>query len=261
MRIALGLEYDGRGFCGWQSQSNGCGVQDALERGLGQVGGSPIRAVSAGRTDSGVHAAVQVVHFDASAERPLSAWVRGTNAATPAALSVLWAQPVADDFHARYSAIARTYTYVLLNRPVRAALDYGRVGWFHRPLDVDLMRGAAQCLIGTHDFSAFRAAECAAKTPVRRVDRITIERRCDLILFRFSANAFLQHMVRNLVGSLVYVGKGKHPPRWIEEVLASRDRARCAPTFPPDGLYLTSVEYDKAWNLPCTDRTLTFFDS
>lgn len=259
MRIALGLEYDGRGFCGWQSQRNGCGVQDALEHGLAQVAGAPIRATSAGRTDSGVHAAVQVVHFDATAERPLSAWVRGTNAVTPTSLSVLWAQVVADGFHARYSAIARTYTYVLLNRPARAALDQGRVGWFHRPLDVDGMRAAAQLLIGTHDFSAFRAAECAAKTPVRRLERITIERRGDLVVFRFHANAFLQHMVRNLVGSLVYVGKGKHPPQWIAEVLASRDRSRCAPTFAPEGLYLTAVEYDKAWNLPCTDRTPTFF--
>lgn len=261
MRIALGLEYDGRGFCGWQSQSSGCGVQDALEQGLAQVAGAPIRAVSAGRTDSGVHATAQVVHFDAPAERPQNAWVRGTNAATPAALSVLWAQQVAERFHARYAAVARTYTYMLINRAVRPALDHGRVGWFHRPLDVDAMRAAARFLIGTHDFSAFRAAECAAKTPVRRLDRITIERRGELICLQFSANAFLQHMVRNLVGSLVYVGKGKYDPQWIAAVLASRDRARCAPTFPADGLYLTAVAYDSAWNLPSTDRLPTFFES
>ena len=261
MRIALGLEYDGRGFCGWQSQRSRCGVQDALEQGLEQVAGSTIRTVSAGRTDSGVHAVAQVVHFDTAVDRPMSAWVRGTNAATPTGLSVLWAQHVPDAFHARYSAAARTYTYLLLNRPVRAALDYGRVGWFHRPLDVDVMRDAARSLIGTHDFSAFRSAECAAKTPVRRLDEIAIERRGDLIVLRFRANAFLQHMVRNLVGSLVYVGKGKYPPQWIAAVLGSRDRAQCAPTFAPDGLYLSAIEYDRVWNLPATDRTPTLFST
>ena len=259
MRIALGVEYDGRGFCGWQSQRSRCGVQDALEQGLARIAGSAVRAVSAGRTDSGVHAAAQVVHFDVTVERPSAAWVRGTNAATPAGLSVLWAREVPAAFHARYSATARTYTYLLLNRPMRAALDFGRVGWFHLPLDVHVMRDAAQSLIGTHDFSAFRSAECTAKTPVRRLDVINIERRGDLIVFRFRANAFLQHMVRNLVGSLVYVGKGKYPREWIADVLASRDRARCAPTFAPDGLYLTGIEYDSAWNLPATDRTLTLF--
>jgi len=261
MRIALGLEYDGRGFCGWQSQPDGCGVQDALEHGLRQVAGSPVRAVSAGRTDSGVHAAMQVVHFDPVVERPMSAWVRGTNSATPAALSVLWARQVPSEFHARYSATARAYTYLLLNRPVRAGLAHGRVGWFHRPLDVEAMRQAARLLIGTHDFSAFRAAECAAKTPVRRLDAIAIERRGDLVVFRLRANAFLQHMVRNLVGSLVYVGKGKYASQWIADVLASRDRSQCAPTFAPDGLYLTGIEYDKVWDLPPTERTLTWLES
>lgn len=260
MRIALGLEYDGRGFCGWQSQPGGCGVQDALELGLAQVAGTAIRAVSAGRTDSGVHAAAQVVHFDAAVTRPMSAWVRGTNAATPFGLSVLWAHGVPDTFHARYSATARVYTYLLLNRPVRPGLARGRVGWFHRPLDLAAMRAAAGLLIGTHDFSAFRSAECTARTPVRRLEDFAIERRGDLLVFRLRANAFLQHMVRNLVGSLVYVGKGKYPPAWIADVLASRDRSRCAPTFPPDGLYLTGVEYDSAWNLPSTERTLFVFD-
>jgi tRNA pseudouridine38-40 synthase len=216
-----------------------------------------VRTVSAGRTDSGVHAAVQVVHFDAQADRPMTAWVRGTNSSTPFALSVLWAQQVPNEFHARYSATARAYTYLLLNRPVRAGLAHGRVGWFHRPLDIETMRRAAQLLIGTHDFSAFRAAECTAKTPIRRLDAITIERHGDLIVFRFRANAFLQHMVRNLVGSLVYVGKGKYIPQWIAAVLASRDRSQCAPTFAPDGLYLTGIEYDKVWELPPTERILT----
>jgi tRNA pseudouridine38-40 synthase len=257
MRIALGLEYDGRGFCGWQSQASRCGVQDALEHALERVAGCAVRTVSAGRTDTGVHATAQVAHFDSPVERPMNAWVRGTNASLPAGVSVLWAHPVADAFHARYCATARAYTYLLLNRPVRAGLEHGRVGWFHRPLDLDAMRAASQLLTGTHDFSAFRAAECTARTPVRRLDEIAITRHGEVIVLRFKANAFLQHMVRNLVGSLVYVGKGKYPPAWVADVLASRDRGRCAPTFAPDGLYLTAIEYDKAWNLPATERDPT----
>jgi tRNA pseudouridine38-40 synthase len=256
MRIALGLEYDGRGFCGWQSQAGGCGVQDALELALGTIAEAVIRVASAGRTDSGVHASAQVAHFDTQVHRPLTAWVRGTNTALPSGLVVLWAKSVPDEFHARYCARARTYTYLLLNRPVRAGLVGGRVGWFHLPLDLAAMQAAARFVTGTHDFSAFRSAECQAKTPVRDMRAITIERHGDLLVFRFTANAFLHHMVRNLVGSLIYVGKGKYPPDWMAEVLASGNRARGAPTFAPDGLYLTGVEYDSTWQLPPTDRPL-----
>jgi tRNA pseudouridine38-40 synthase len=250
MRIALGLEYDGRGFCGWQSQATGCGVQDALERGLSQIGGHSVRVAGAGRTDSGVHAAAQVAHFDTDVVRPMNAWVRGTNTALPCGLAVLWAQPVAADFHARFSATGRAYTYLLLNRPTRAGLAAGRVGWFHRILDVERMCEAASMLVGTHDFSAFRAAECQADSPVRELRCLEIDRRGDLIVFRIAANAFLHKMVRNIVGSLVYVGKGKHPPAWIGELLAARDRTHAAPTFAPDGLYLSAVEYDSVWMLP-----------
>ncbi len=250
MRVALGLEYDGRAFCGGPSQPSGCGVQDALERALAGICGHTVRVHAAGRTDAGVHATNQVAHFDTDATRPLTAWVRGVNTDLPEGAAVLWARPVAEDFHARFSATGRAYTYVLLNRPGRPGLLHGRVGWCHRPLDLERMQEAASLLVGTYDFSAFRAAECQAGTPVRELRRIGIERQGGLIRFRLEANAFLQRMVRNIVGSLVYVGKGRYPPGWIGEVLASGDRARAAPTFAPDGLYLTAVEYDSKWGLP-----------
>lgn len=255
MRVALGVEYDGRGFCGWQSQAPGCGVQDALERGLSAVAGDAVRVVAAGRTDTGVHAVEQVVHFDTASVRPLSAWVRGTNTAVKPGLAVLWAAAVPERFHARFAATGRTYTYVVLNRAARPGLLAGRVGWYHRPLDETRMREAATLLIGTHDFSAFRAAECQADSPVRELRELTIARAGELIVFRVTANAFLHKMVRNIVGSLLYVGKGKHPPPWIGDVLAARRREQAAPTFAPDGLYLTSIEYDSAWKLPGRPRT------
>lgn len=251
MRIALGVEYDGREFCGWQSQPDACAVQDALERALSGICAHPVRIAGAGRTDSGVHASGQVAHFDTASRRPLTAWTRGANSALPRGVAVRWAQPVDDDFHARFAATGRSYTYLLLNRPARPGLDAGRVGWFHRPLDVARMREAAAALVGTHDFSAFRAAECQADSPVRELRRLDIERRGDLIVFRLAANAFLQRMVRNLVGTLIYVGKGSHSPSWVREVLECRERSAAAPTFAPDGLYLTGVEYDSRWGLPC----------
>jgi tRNA pseudouridine38-40 synthase len=250
VRIALGIEYDGRFFCGWQSQPGGCGVQDALERALAGICQHPVRIAGAGRTDSGVHASAQIAHFDTQAVRPLTAWVRGCNSALPSGLAVLWAQPVAEDFHARFSALGRTYTYLLLNRPSRPGLLAGRVGWYHRPLDVGRMRQAAAHLIGSHDFSAFRSAECQADSPVRVLRRLEIERRDALIVFRLEANAFLQRMVRNIVGSLLYVGNGRQSAAWLAELLARRDRTRAAPTFAAGGLYLSAVEYDSRWGLP-----------
>lgn len=250
MRIALGVEYDGREFCGWQSQPGACGVQDALERALSGICAHTVRIAGAGRTDSGVHATGQVAHFDTDVDRPLTAWTRGTNSALARGVAVRWAHPVSDDFHSRFSATGRAYTYLLLNRPARPGLDAGRVGWFHRPLDVDRMQDAAAALIGTHDFSAFRSAECQAESPVRALRRLDIERRGDILVFRLAANAFLQRMVRNIVGTLVYVGKGSHSPQWVREVLESRDRAIAAPTFSPDGLYLSDVQYDSRWGLP-----------
>jgi len=254
VRIALGVEYDGSRFCGWQTQPQGCSVQDALERALAEVAGEPVATVSAGRTDAGVHALAQVVHFDTGAGRPESAWVRGVNTLLPPACAVNWSRQVAEGFHARYSALARCYRYLLLNHPVRPAADQSRVGWFHAPLDLEKMQCAARLLIGEHDFSAFRSAECEARTPVRALERLDIARRRDYLTFDFRANAFLHHMVRNIVGCLVYVGKGKHPPEWLGEVLESRDRSRAAPTFEAAGLYLHRVIYDARWDLPDAPR-------
>ncbi|HEY0666300.1 MAG TPA: tRNA pseudouridine(38-40) synthase TruA [Gallionella sp.] len=250
MRIALGVEYDGRPFVGWQSQAEGHTVQDALQHALGQISGSSISVVAAGRTDTGVHAIEQVVHFDAQVERPLSAWVRGVNALLPDSVAVRWAHPVPDEFHARFSAHGRSYRYLLLNRPVRPAIQTGKVGWFHTTLDVDAMRMAAVHLIGEHDFSAFRASECQAKSPIKTLTQLDIARQGDMIVFDLSAGAFLHHMVRNIVGCLVYVGKGKYPPDWLAEVLDSRDRRLAAPTFSPDGLYLRHIKFESKWGLP-----------
>jgi tRNA pseudouridine38-40 synthase len=254
MRIALGLEYDGKPFCGWQSQPGGCGVQDALESALTQMATHPVRVHAAGRTDTGVHALIQVVHFDSQVNRPESAWVRGVNAFLPAGVRVLWAREVDDEFHARFCAERRSYQYALQVSPVAPAVLHGKVGWYHRPLALEAMQQAAQHLLGEHDFSAFRAAECQAKSPIKNLRQASISQHGALYLFEFSANAFLHHMVRNLVGSLVYVGKGEHPPEWIAELLTQKNRAFAAPTFSPDGLYLTGVHYDAKWGLPECER-------
>ncbi len=250
MRIALGLEYDGSAFCGWQTQPSRCAVQDAVDAALSDIAAHPVQSQCAGRTDAGVHALGQVVHFDTSARRPLAAWVRGANALLPESIAVQWAREVSDDFHARNRATGRTYNYLVLNRHERPGVHHARIGWHHRPLDLDLMRAAARCLIGSHDFSAFRAAECQAASPVKELRRAEIRRFGGLVVFEFAADAFLHHMVRNLVGCMVKIGEGTRSPEWLREVLESRDRARAAPTFPPAGLYLTAVEYDAAWGLP-----------
>jgi tRNA pseudouridine38-40 synthase len=225
-------------------------VQDALEPALAAIAGKPVTTTAAGRTDRGVHARLQVVHFDTEVKRPSSAWVRGVNALLPDSMAVLWSHEVAEDFHARYSALARTYRYELLNRPVRPALAARYVGWFHLPLNVDKMREAAAMLVGEHDFSAFRSSECQAKSPVRTIHAFQLSEADEKINFVVRANAFLHHMVRNIVGTLVYVGKGKHEPQWVQELLLSRDRTRAAPTFGPEGLYLEKIEYQAKWGLP-----------
>jgi tRNA pseudouridine38-40 synthase len=250
IRIALGLEYDGSRFLGWQTQPGGGAVQDALEPALAEIAGAPIATTCAGRTDRGVHARGQVVHFDTEARRPASAWVRGVNTHLQSSLAVLWAHEVGGEFHARYSARSRTYVYRLLNRAVRPALDAGYIGWFHLPLDVEAMRAAAALFVGEHDFSAFRSSECQAKSPVRTVLEIDIGKEEETITFVIRANAFLHHMVRNIVGTLVYVGKGKHPAAWVTELLLSKERSKAAPTFGPEGLYLEKVEYEAQWGLP-----------
>lgn len=254
MRIALGLEYAGDPFHGWQTQPGGGGAQDALETALGSIADARIGCVAAGRTDAGVHATAQIVHFDTAATRPLTAWVRGVNAHLPRGIAVLWAAPVTAEFHARFSATARHYTYLLVNTPVRPALLAGKVGWQHRPLDAEAMAAAAACLVGTHDFSSFRAAECQARSAVKTLTAASLSRGGDALRFDFSGNAFVQHMIRNVVGALVEIGVGKRPPQWLAELLAARDRTRGAPTFMADGLYLTGADYDARWGLPPTRR-------
>jgi tRNA pseudouridine38-40 synthase len=256
MRIALGLEYCGDSLSGWQSQPDGRTAQDALERALAAIATVPVRTVAAGRTDAGVHATMQVVHFDTSAARPDSAWVRGVNSHLPAVMAVQWAQPVAVEFHARFAATARHYTYVLVNRAVRPALLAHRAGWYHRPLDPVAMATAARALVGTHDFSAFRAAECQAPSPVRTMTMATVTKHGEYLRFDFSANGFLHHMIRNIVGALVWIGAGKRPPAWIAELLSHRDRRLAAPTFAAAGLYFTGSDYDPRWQLPPTRRPL-----
>jgi len=250
MRIALGVEYDGRPFSGWQSQAEGQTVQDTLQHALSQISAEKISVIAAGRTDTGVHALEQVVHFDTQAARPLTAWVRGVNALLPDSIAVRWAHPVPDEFHARFSAHGRSYRYLLLNRATRPAIQAGKMGWYHAPLDEDAMQVAANCLLGEHDFSSFRAAGCQAKSPVKNLQQLDISRHGEMLVFDVSANAFLHHMVRNIIGCLVYVGNGKQPPEWLAEVLASRERSFAAPTFAPDGLYLRRIQYEAKWGLP-----------
>jgi tRNA pseudouridine38-40 synthase len=255
-RYALALEYDGATFCGFQSQPTGCSVQDALERALREIADAPVRVVAAGRTDAGVHATCQIVHFDTPAERPLTAWVRGVNAHLPAAASALWCAPVTMAFHARFRASARHYSYVLLDRAQRPGLLHGRVGWHHATLDVDAMRDASRCLVGTHDFSSFRASECQAKSPVKTLAALDIARVGAFVRFDFAADAFLHHMVRNIVGALVDVGTAKRPPASMIELLEVADRTGGPPTFAADGLYFRGALYDAAFALPPTVRDL-----
>ena len=251
MKIALALEYDGSRYHGWQTQPGCLSLQVTLEEALSKIAcDKKIKVVAAGRTDAGVHALSQVVHFETSIIRPQTAWVRGVNALLPPDMSVLWACGVDNQFHARHSALERYYVYYLLNRPSRPGLNQHKVGWFHEPLNIENMQEAACHLLGEHDFSTFRTAECQAKNPIRNLSILTITRQEDLIKFEFRANGFLHHMVRNIVGSLVYVGAGRNRPNWIETLLLSRDRKLAAPTFSPHGLYLAEVKYDLCWNLP-----------
>ena len=250
MRLALGISYHGGAYQGWQSQASGQTVQDHLEHALSQLAAERIGTLCAGRTDAGVHALMQVVHFDTAAVRRPVSWVRGTNALLPRDIGVQWAQPVPETFHCRGAALSRRYAYVLLESPVRPSVDHGRVGWVMHPLDGDAMQEASRSLIGEHDFSSFRAAACQALSPVKTLTRLDISRRGAFWRFEFEANAFLHHMVRNLMGCLVAVGQGRHPASWMAQVLQARSRAVAAPTFPPEGLYFLGPRYDAHWGLP-----------
>ncbi len=250
MRVALGIEYNGRSFMGWQRLGHGPSVQATLEAALSRVANGPIEVTCAGRTDSGVHAWCQVAHFDTRAPRSERAWVLGSNSCLPREIAVLWAREVGDDFHARFAALSRRYRYRIINRPVRAAYDAGKATWERRPLDVVAMQTAANQLLGEHDFSAFRASSCQARTACRRLDQFRISRQMDNVLIEIEANAFLHHMVRNIVGSLLLVGRGERPPNWIAALLAGRDRTQSGPTAPADGLVFVGPRYPQSCGLP-----------
>lgn len=249
-RYALAIEYDGRDFSGWQVQPQMQTVQGELERAIARMAGHDVRVHAAGRTDAGVHAIRQIIHFDSPVNRPITAWVRGVNSFLPSGVAVLWAQEVPQHFHARFVATARHYRYLLLRHPVRPSLQAGRVGWVHYDLNVDAMREASQFLLGEHDFSSFRAAECQALSPVKLLQRIQIIEQGNMLCFDFSATAFLHHMVRNMMGAMLHIGKGKDSPEWMAWLLAQKNRKTAPPTFMPDGLYLTGVTYPAEFGLP-----------
>lgn len=249
-RMALGLCYDGAVWHGWQKQPSGHTIQNQLEKALSQFLATPTTTICAGRTDSGVHALNQVVHLDTYVARSAESWVRGLNALLPISISVQWAQPVALDFHARFSAQHRRYIYLLRNARVRSPLLHSKVGWVFRPLDLAAMQQAAQHFLGEHDFTTFRSAECQAKSPIRHLRQLDIHQQDELFVFEFAANAFLQHMIRNIMGVLVYVGLGRQEASWVLHLLAEKNRHISAPTFAADGLYLAGVDYPNHYELP-----------
>lgn len=249
-RLAVGIEYDGAAYAGWQTQAAAPGIQDVVERALAAIADAPVELVGAGRTDAGVHARSQVAHFDTDSSRGMRNWTLGANTRLPADIAVRWVREVPPHFHARYSAVSRTYRYVILNTPTRSALGAARATWVHRPLHIEPMRQAAALLLGEHDFSAFRAASCQAKSAVRRLSELDVARHGDAVVITVTANAFLHHMVRNLAGLLVTIGQGEVPPEHAAELLAARDRTRAPATAPADGLYLWNVSYPVEFGLP-----------
>lgn len=250
MRVALGIEYDGTDFFGWQRLAHGPSVQAEVESALAFVADHPVLLTCAGRTDAGVHARCQVAHFDTRATRSGRAWALGATSRLPRSIAVLWAQAMPDDFHARFSARARRYRYVLLNRAVRPALEARFVAWERRPLDADAMHAAAQSLVGENDFSSFRAVSCQSRHARRNVTQIAVRREGEYVAVEIEANAFLHHMVRNIVGSLLEVGRGERPVEWIAELLAARDRELAGATASPQGLTFLGPRYPAQWGLP-----------
>ncbi len=250
MRVALGIEYDGTAYVGWQRQKTGTGIQTPVEAAIAKVADENIATVCAGRTDTGVHASAQVVHFDTSAERAERGWLLGANTHLPDDISATWARTVDDEFHARFSATSRTYRYLILNRPARSGLYSRRAWWIYEPLDEIKMQDGADALLGKHDFSAFRAAGCQASTPVREIQNIRLERHGEWLMLWVTANAFLQHMVRNIMGTLVAIGRGEKRPEWVAGVLQSGDRKSGGVTAPPHGLTLIGVQYPEQFRIP-----------
>jgi len=249
-RIAVGIEYDGTGFHGWQEQAHSRSIQQAVQEALTRVADSEVVLTCAGRTDAGVHARAQVAHFDSAAIREPRSWVLGANCELPPQINLRWAQSVPEQFHARFGALRRSYRYFILNRPVRSGLAAQRAWCVYPPLDAVAMQTAADFLVGEHDFSGFRASECQARTPVRRVESLRVVRSGEWLQIAVTANAFLQHMVRNIAGLLVTVGRGDAPPTRAQEQLASRERRLGAATAPAHGLYFWHVEYPREFGLP-----------
>lgn len=250
MRIAAGIEYDGSAFLGWQRLSHGASVQAAVESACSFVADHAVVVTCAGRTDSGVHASCQVIHFDSDSKRSDRGWALGANANLPHSVCMRWAQPVADDFHARYGAIARRYRYTIINRSVRPALGRNELTWERQPLDAEAMHAAAQAIVGEHDFTSFRTVACQAKTANRRVDAVSVRRDGDRVVMQIRANAFLHHMVRNIVGSLLPIGRGEQSVEWMAQVLALRNREHAGPTAPPNGLLFVGPLYPARFGLP-----------
>ena len=254
--MALGLSYNGQAYNGWQSQPDGRTIQDHLEAALAAFVDRPITTLCAGRTDAGVHGLMQVVHFDTAVERREYAWLRGLNTRLPTDIAVQWVRAVPDDFHARACATSRRYAYVLLESPVRPSVEAGRVGWVFMPLELAAMQAAAARLIGTHDFTSFRASSCQALSPIKTLMRLEISRKAcadgqsAYWRFEFESSAFLHHMIRNIMGCLLRIGQGLHPPEWIDDVVRARSRDAAAPTFSPAGLYFLGPVYDPRWGLP-----------
>lgn len=249
MKFAAIIEYDGSQFCGWQRQPHAPSVQQQVEQAISTVADVEVGVVCAGRTDTGVHALGQVIHFETHARRTLRSWLLGINANLPPTIVVKSIIPVDDDFHARFSARSRTYRYVIINEPVRSALLANRATWERLPLDESLMQQAAQHLVGEHDFTSYRALGCQAKSPVRQISYLGVERQGSLVSIEVSANGFLHHMVRNLAGVLMSIGKKEHTPSWARQVLEVRDRACGGITAPPQGLYFIKVEYDPCYSI------------
>lgn len=249
-RWAMGVEYDGTHFCGWQHQPGLRTLEDAFATAIGTVADHNISLICGGRTDAGVHAAGQVIHFETEAARSPRAWVLGTNANLDRKASVRWALPVPEHFHARFSATRRHYRYSIFNRSARSALHDGRATWVQAPLDVARMHEGAQHLVGEHDFSAFRSSECQSNSPIRRIDHLSVQREGELVYIDVAANAFLHHMVRNIAGLLIEVGRGLRPTDEVKTLLEGRDRRRNAPTAEPEGLCLRRIEYPEAFGLP-----------
>lgn len=253
MRIALGVEYDGSGFHGWQIQNGVRTVQAHVEQALSKVANHPVRIHCAGRTDTGVHATGQVVHFETHAVRNMRSWLFGTNVNMPHDINIIWAKEMPDEFHARFSAIGRHYRYVILNRISRSAIQRNRMVWCHYPLNEALMHEAGQHLVGTHDFSSYRALGCQAKSPIKTVHKLQVTRQGDQVTIEIHANAFLHHMVRNIAGVLMTIGRAEQPPAWAEAVLSYKNRALGGITARPQGLYLTNVDYPMAFEIPTNE--------